>query len=337
MTNFMFFTFEEYWWFYLIFTLGVMLLLSLDLGVFHKEARSPKFKEAATWSVVWVSLALFFNFSLYQYIFGKVANSPELQSIWGAPELIAKSLALEFLTGYVVEQSLSVDNLFIFVVIFNFFAVEAKYQHRILFYGILGAIIFRAIFIAAGSVLMQYKAVVYFFGAFLILTGIKIFFAPEKKLEPEKNPVIKLLKKFLPVTPTGEGKRFFVRKSGKLHATPLFITLVFVELTDIVFAVDSVPAIYAITKEPFIVFTSNVFAILGLRSLFFVLAGAMDKFHLLKYGLGIVLAFVGLKMVWLDHAFGGKFPIGWSLGIIGAVISGAVVLSFMFPQKFPEK
>lgn len=314
-----------------------MLLLSLDLGVFHKEARSPKFKEAATWSVVWVSLALFFNFSLYQYIFGKVANSPELQSIWGAPELIAKSLALEFLTGYVVEQSLSVDNLFIFVVIFNFFAVEAKYQHRILFYGILGAIIFRAIFIAAGSVLMQYKAVVYFFGAFLILTGIKIFFAPEKKLEPEKNPVIKLLKKFLPVTPTGEGKRFFVRKSGKLHATPLFITLVFVELTDIVFAVDSVPAIYAITKEPFIVFTSNVFAILGLRSLFFVLAGAMDKFHLLKYGLGIVLAFVGLKMVWLDHAFGGKFPIGWSLGIIGAVIGGAVVLSFMFPQKFPEK
>lgn len=337
MTNLIFFSFAEYWWFYFCFAFLVVFLLSLDLGVFHKEAHVLKFKEAATWSVVWVTLALIFNYGLYQYILAKVALSPELQSIWGEPRVIAKSLALEFLTGYVVEQSLSVDNLFIFVVIFNFFAVEGRYQHRILFYGILGAIFFRAIFIAAGSVLMQYKAVVYIFGAFLILTGIKIFFAPEKKLEPDKNPVIKLLKRFLPVTPTGEGQKFFVRKSGRLHATPIFIALAFVEITDIVFAVDSVPAIYAITKEPFIVFTSNVFAILGLRSLYFVLAGAMDKFHLLKFGLGIVLAFVGLKMVWLDHAFGGKFPIGWSLGIIGGVIATTIVLSFMFPKKFPEK
>jgi tellurite resistance protein TerC len=206
----------------------------------------------------------------------------------------------------------------------------------VLFYGILGALFFRAIFIALGSVLMQYEWIVWFFGGFLILTGVKIFFAPDKPLDPDKNPIIRLLKKMLPVTQNLEGQSFFVRREGRLFATPLFVALVFVELTDIVFAVDSVPAIFAITSEPFIVFTSNVFAILGLRALYFLLAGVMDKFYLLKYGLGVVLIFVGLKMVWLNNMFGGKFPIGWSLGIIGSVIGLSVLLSFLFPKQTKE-
>ncbi len=331
-----FFTFAEYWPFYLGFTAFVLVLLGLDLGVFHRDSHEVRFKEALSWSVVWITLALLFNVALYYYVLHKVGSDPQLISQWGTPEIIAKALGLEFLTGYIIEKSLSVDNIFVFVVVFTFFAVPAKYQHRILFYGIVGALIFRALFIALGSVLMQYHAVVLLFGAFLILTGVKIFFAPEKKLDPEKNPVIRLLKRFLPVTSSFEGQRFLVKKDGIIHGTPLLVALVFIELTDIVFAVDSVPAIYAITKEPFIVFTSNIFAILGLRALYFLLAGVMDKFHLLKYGLGIVLVFVGLKMVWLNEAFGGKFPTSWSLGFITLVIGASVLLSFLFPKKFPE-
>jgi len=217
--------------------------------------------------------------------------------------------------------------------VFGFFAVPAKYQHRVLFYGILGALVFRAIFIAMGSVLMQYHWVVIVFGAFLILTGVKMFFAPEKPIDPERNPVIRLFKRLMPVTPQLHGQRFFVRQSGRLHATPLFVALLFLELSDIIFAVDSVPAIFALTREPLIVFTSNIFAILGLRAMYFMLAGAMDKFHMLKYGLAVVLVFVGLKMVWLNEAFGGKFPISWSLGIIVAVIAVSVALSLFFPRR----
>ncbi len=225
------------------------------------------------------------------------------------------------------------DNIFVFVVVFSYFAIPAKYQHRVLFYGILGALVFRVIFISLGAVLMQFHWVIWIFGIFLILTGIKILFAPEKPIEPEKNPVIRLLRKLVPVTPKLEGQKFFLRKEGVLHATPLFVCLVFVELTDIVFAIDSVPAIFALTKEPLIVFTSNVFAILGLRAMFFMLAGVMHKFRFLKYGLGLVLVFVGLKMVWLNDAFGGKFPISWSLGIIGALIGASVVLSLLLTPK----
>lgn len=328
-----FFTFADYWQFYLAFFGFVIFLLALDLGVFHRNAHEVSFKEAATWSVVWVLLALGFNYGLYHYVHWKVASDPSLIGIWGAPEVIAKTISLEFLTGYVVEKSLSVDNIFVFVVVFTFFSIPSKYQHRVLFYGILGALIFRAIFIALGSVLMQYDWIVLIFGVFLILTGIKIFFAPEKKIDPDKNPIIRILKRFLPVTPQIEGQKFFLRREGRLFATPLFIALVFVELTDIVFAVDSVPAIFAITDEPFIVLTSNIFAILGLRALYFLLAGVMDKFHLLKFGLGIVLVFVGLKMVWLNELYGGKFPIDLSLGIIGGVIALSVLLSFMFPKR----
>jgi tellurite resistance protein TerC len=226
-----------------------------------------------------------------------------------------------------------VDNVFVFVVVFSFFAIPARYQHRVLFYGILGALVFRAVFIALGSALMQYRAIIVIFGAFLILTGLKMMFAPERRMNPETNPVIRLFRKLMPVTPGLHGQQFFVRLDGVLHATPLLLALLFLELTDVIFAVDSVPAIFALTAEPLIVFTSNIFAILGLRAMYFMLAGAVDKFHLLKYGLAVVLIFVGLKMVWLNDIFGGKFPITLSLGVIAGVIGVSVALSLLFPKS----
>lgn len=332
------FPFADYWWLYALFTLGVLALLALDLGVFHRDAHEVKFKEALTWSVVWVTLALVFAFGFWQYAQWKLPQDPRLAAA-GVTAIEAAALAdrvgLEFLTGFVIEKSLSVDNIFVFVVVFTFFAIPAKYQHRVLFFGIVGALVFRIIFIALGSVLLQWQWVIWFFGAFLILTGIKILFAPEKPIDPERNPVIRLLRRFIPVTPQLHGEKFFVRREGLLHATPLFLALVFIEVTDIVFAVDSVPAIFAITKEPLIVFTSNVFAILGLRALFFLLAGAVHRFRYLKYGLGLILVFVGLKMAWLNDAFGGKFPITWSLGIIGAILGGAIAASFLLVRLVP--
>jgi len=328
------FPFAEYWWFYGGFTLFVLGMLALDLGVFHRDAHKVTFKESLTWSIVWMSLALGFGWLFYQYALWKFPLDPRLMAIPGFDsQAMAKQSGLEFLTGFIVEKSLAVDNIFIFVVVFSFFAIPEQYQHRVLFFGIIGALVFRVIFIALGSVLMQYHAIVLIFGAFLILTGIKILFAPEKPIDPEKNPVIKLLRKIVPVTPQIEGQRFFLRKNGILHATPLFVALVFIELSDIIFAVDSVPAIFAITKEPLIVFTSNVFAILGLRAMYFMLAGVVDKFRLLKYGLGVVLVFVGLKMVWLNEAFGGKFPVLWSLGIIGTIITASILLSLLITPK----
>ena len=324
------FPFQQYWWFYAAFTAFVLLLLALDLGVFHRDAREVRFREAATWSAVWVSLALAFGYGLYQYALWKFPQDPRLIGLPGFdPTAAAWDTALEFLTGYIVEYSLSVDNIFIFVLVLGYFAIPAQYQHRVLFYGILGALVFRAVFIALGSVLMQIHWIVLLFGAFLIFTGIKMMFAPEKGLEPEKNPVMRLFRRFVPVAPEFHGQRFFVRLNGVLHATPLFITLLFVEVTDIIFAVDSVPAIYALTDEPLIVFSSNVFAILGLRAMYFMLAGAVDKFHMLKYGLSVVLIFVGLKMVWLNQWYGGKFPITYSLGFIGTVLAASVILSFL--------
>ncbi len=324
----------EYWWFYAAFTMFVLGLLALDLGVFHRQAHDVSFKEAAAWSIVWVTLSLLFNYGLYEYARYRFSVSERLLAIPGFdPQASAEQVALEFLTGYIVEKSLSVDNIFVFVVIFSFFAIPSVYQHRILFYGIIGALLFRAIFIAMGSVLMAYHWVVILFGGFLILTGLKMMFAPEKGLEPEKNPLIRLVRRWVPVTPELRGQNFFVRQEGVLHATPLLITLIFVEFTDVIFAVDSVPAIFALTKEPLIVFTSNVFAILGLRAMYFMLAGAVDKFYLLKYGLAVVLIFVGLKMVWLNGVFDGKFPIEWSLGIIVAVIAVSIVISLLFPRR----
>jgi len=337
MQNVVLFPFAEYWWFYLGFTLFVFILLAIDLGIFHREAHEVSFKESLTWSIIWISLALIFNFLFYQYALWKFPQVERLISIPGFnPEAAAVQSALEFLTGYVVEKTLAVDNIFIFVVVFGFFAIPLKYQHRVLFFGIIGALIFRVFFIALGSILLQYQFIVIFFGIFLILTGFKIIFAPEKPVDPEKNPVIKLFKKFFTVTPHLEGQKFFVRKEKILYATPLMIALLFIEVSDIIFAVDSVPAIFAITKEPLIVFTSNVFAILGLRAMYFMLAGVINKFKYLKYGLGIVLIFVGLKMAWLNELFGGKFPIVWSLIIIISIIGVSIFYS-MWKTKSDEE
>jgi tellurite resistance protein TerC len=328
------FPFVDYWWFYGLFTLFVLAMLALDLGVFHRKAHAVGVKEAFIWTMVWVSLALAFCAGLFYYTQWKLPLDPRLLGLDHAA--LARQTALEFLAGYVIEASLSVDNIFVFVVVLGYFAVPPQYQHRVLFYGILGALVFRAIFISLGAVLMQFHWVILLFGAFLILTGIKILFAPDKAIEPEKNPVLRLLRRLLPVTPELHGNKFLVRQNGLWHATPLLVCLVFIEISDIVFAVDSVPAIFALTREPLIVFTSNAFAILGLRSLYFLLAGVMHKFRFLKYGLGIVLVFVGLKMVWLNEAFGGKFPISWSLGIIGAVLGASIVVSFLKPGPAPR-
>ncbi len=327
------FPFAEYWWSYAAFTALVLALLAVDLGVFHRDAREVGAREAALWCAVWVGLGLAFNVLLYQYALWKFPRDPRLAALPGFnPQAAAWQTALEFLAGYLVEYSLSVDNIFVFVLVLSYFAVPSAYQHRVLFYGILGALGFRALFIALGSVLLRFHWMVWLFGAFLIFTGLKMMFAPEKGLEPEKNPIVRLFRKRVPIAPTFHGPRFFVRLNGTLHATPLFIALLFVEVTDIIFAVDSVPAIYALTDEPLIVFTSNVFAILGLRSLYFLLAGAVDRFHLLKYGLALVLIFVGLKMAWLNDWYGGKFPIGISLGIIGALLGASVFLSLLLPK-----
>lgn len=319
------FPFFEYWWFYAGFTAFVLVLLALDLGVFHRHAHVVTFRESLAWSVVWVALALAFNYGFYAYASAQFGSDVGLR------------LGLEFLTGYVVEKSLAVDNIFVFVLVFAYFGIPLQYQHRVLFYGIIGALVFRALFIALGSVLMQYSIIVLIFGAFLILTGVKMLRAPDQKVDPEQNPAIRLFKRWVPVTPELHGSRFLVRLDGRWHATPLFVALIFLEMSDIIFAVDSVPAIFAISAEPLIVFTSNVFAILGLRAMYFLLAGAIERFHLLKYALALILIFVGLKMVWLNDAFGGKFPIEWSLGIIGALLLGAVVASVVRrPRALPS-
>ncbi|MBX7137646.1 MAG: TerC family protein [Oligoflexia bacterium] len=326
------FPFSEYWWFFAAFTALVLVLISIDLGVFHRRAHEVSFREASLWCAIWVALALLFNFGLYEFALWRFSSDPAFAGLDATAN--ARQLALEFLTGYLVEQSLSVDNIFIFIVVFEYFRIPRRYQHRVLFFGILGALIFRAIFIALGAVLMKFYIVNFIFGALLILTGIKMLYSQQGQIEPEKNPVIKMLRRFFPVTPELHGQSFVLRENGRLTITPLLIALIFMEITDIVFALDSVPAIFAITREPLIVFTSNIFAILGLRSLYFMLEGAMQKFHALRYGLSAILVFVGLKMIWLDEHFGGKFPIHWSLAIIGGCLAASVVGSLLIaPPK----
>ena len=311
----------EYWWFYLGFTVFILILLGVDLGVFHRRSHTISIREAARWSVVWIALSLLFNAAFYLY--AARAFGPDL----------ARDVALQFLAGYVVEYTLSVDNMFVFVVIFSFFRVPSPLQHRVLFYGILGALFFRGVFIALGAVLLQYHWIVVLFGAMLIVTGIKMLRHDPADTDPGKNPFVRLTKKLLPVTPDFEGKRFFSHVNGRWHVTPLFLTLVAIEVSDIVFAIDSVPAIFALTQEPLIVYTSNVFAILGLRSLYFVLAAAVMRFSLLKYGLAGVLMFVGLKMIWLNQWFDGKFPIGWSLTIILSLVGASIAASLFVDRR----
>ncbi|HZM93039.1 MAG TPA: TerC family protein [Vicinamibacterales bacterium] len=311
------FPFAEFWWAYVGFTSFVLLLLALDLGVFHRRPRVVSFRESLGWSIVWVALALTFNYAFYLYV----------TSVVGPVE--GRQAALEFLTGYLVEKSLAVDNVFVFVLVFNYFGVPPIYQHRVLFYGVLGALVFRAAFIAVGAVLMQYHLVVMLFGVFLLLTGIKLLWSPEQKIEPERNPLIRLFRRVVPMTTDVRGPQFLVKTGGRWHATPLLVALLFMEMSDIIFAADSVPAIFALSREPLIVYMSNVFAVLGLRAMYFLLADAIRRFDLLKYALALILIFVGLKMTWLNDLFGGKFPIEWSLGIIAALLAGAVVASLV--------
>lgn len=315
------FPFADYWWFYLGFTAFVLALLALDLGVFHRQAHAVSVREAARWSAVWITLALVFNLLFHLYASAKFGED------------VGTRLALEFLAGYVVEYTLSVDNMFVFVVIFSFFSVPTALQHRVLFYGILGALIFRAMFIALGSILLSYHAVVVLFGVILIVTGIRMVWHDAADASPDRNLLVRLTRRLLPVTPEFHGQRFFVRQGSAWHATPLLLALVAIEMSDIVFAIDSVPAIFALTKEPLIVFTSNVFAILGLRSLYFVLAAAVTQFSLLRFGLAGVLVFIGLKMVWLNQVFDGAFPIVWSLGIIAALVGGSIVASLIVDRR----
>lgn len=332
------FPFNEYWWFYAGFTLFVLAMLALDLGVFHKKSHAVSFKESAAWTTVWISLAFIFNVAFYFYAKNLFSTDARFLSVPGFnPEEQAKTSALEFLTGFVIEKSLAIDNIFVFAVVFSYFSIPKIYQHRVLFWGILGALVFRAVFIAMGSVLMQYHWVMYFFGGLLIVTGIKMFFAGTDEQDLENNFIVRQLKKIFRIHPKIEGPKFFLNKEGLTFVTPLFLALVFLEMSDIIFAIDSVPAIFALTKEPLIVFTSNIFAIMGLRSMYFILAGVMDKFCYIKYGLASVLIFVGLKMTWLNNLFGGKFPITWSLAIIAGLIGTSVAVSFWFGPKNAEK
>jgi tellurite resistance protein TerC len=328
------FPFADYWWLYLAFITFVLFVLALDLGVFHKKAHEVSVKEASIWTAIWISLALVFNVLFYYFARWKFTTDERYLSIPGFdPLLQAKNSALEFLTGFVVEKTLAIDNIFVFAVVFTYFAIPKVYQHRILFWGILGALFFRAIFVAIGSVLMSYHWVIVFFGGLLILTGIKMFFAGDEQKDLSQNALIRLLKKVFKIHPQIEGDKFFIKKDGVKYATPLFLSLIFLELSDIIFAIDSVPAIFALTKEPLIVFTSNIFAILGLRSMYFMLSGVMDKFQFIKYGLASVLIFVGLKMVYLNQLFDGKFPITWSLLIIALLIGSSIGASLVFKPK----
>jgi len=293
------------------FNVFVLLMLALDLGVFHRKAHEVKFKEAIIWTAVWITLALIFNAGLWYY-FGEVK-------------------AIEFLTGYIVEKSLSVDNIFVFVLIFTSFQVPSIYQHKVLFWGVLGALVMRIIFIFAGVALItKFHWIIYVFGIFLVLTGIKIARDKGTKINIENSPVLKFIRKFIPVTSDYYNSKFLLRLNSKLHATPLLLVLILVETTDLIFAVDSIPAILAITKDPFIVYTSNVFAILGLRSLYFALAGSLKYFTYLHYGLALILVFVGIKMLISDFHKLNPFV---SLGIIGVILAGSIAASFIWRPK----
>jgi len=297
------------------FNIFVLILLALDLGVFHRHSHAVRIKEALGWSALWILLAVLFNIVIYY---------------WRGP-----AVALSFLTGYLIEKSLSVDNLFVFLMIFSYFKVAPLYQHKVLFWGIIGALVMRAFFIAAGVALINtFHWVIYVFGAFLIFIAVRIAFEKEKEIHPEKNPVLRLFRRFMPVTENYIEGNFFIKKNKKLYATPLFIVLLVIETTDVIFAVDSIPAILAITTDPFIVYTSNVFAILGLRALYFALAGIMELFHFLNIGLAIILAFVGVKML-LSKFY--EIPVSVALGVVILTLVITIITSIIFPQSRQKK
>jgi TerC family integral membrane protein len=310
-------------WMWAVFIAFVLVMLAVDLFlVGGNKAHKVSFKEAAAWSVVWFGLAMLFNLGLWWYLKGSYGSE------------IADTKALEFLTGYLIEKSLAVDNIFVFLMIFSFFAVPAEYQRRVLIYGVIGAIVMRAIMILAGAWLVQeFHWILYLFGAFLVITGIKMLIFAESEPDLGKNPLLNWIKGHMRLTPDYRGEKFWVIENGVRVFTPLFLVLIMIELSDLVFAVDSIPAIFAITTDPFIVFTSNIFAILGLRAMYFMLAGLADRFHLLKYGLALVLVFVGVKMLIVDFY---KIPIGLSLGVVGLIIA-TFMLTSLWATRNKEK
>ena len=292
----------------------VLAMLAVDLGVSRRRGGVMSLRTAALWTVIWIGTALLFNAGIF---------------FWRGPEP-----ALEFFTAYLIEKALSVDNLFVFVLIFSLFGVPALYQRRVLFWGVLGALVMRGIFIAAGAALLhRFHWLMYVFGVFLIFTAFKLALGGETEIKPERNPLIRFFRRLMPVTEHFEGERFFVRHAGVLMATPLFLVLLVVESTDLVFAVDSIPAVLAVTQDPFLVYTSNVFAILGLRALYFLLAGAMTKFHYLKLGLSLILGFVGVKMLVAGFF---KIPIALSLGVIASILILAVVASLVRARRLGD-
>ena len=315
------FPFADYWWFYAAFTGLVVAFLAFDLGLFHRKAHVVGFREASAWTAVWAALALLFCLGLYSY------------AAWRFDATTGKQIGAEFLTGYIVEWSLSLDNMFVFALVFRYFGIAALLQHRILFFGILGALIFRGIFIVLGAALLQYGWVVILFGVFLILAGLQMMFSAERQVQPERSLIVRGLRRLLPVATESEGSRFFLRRNGKLYATPILLALAFIEAADVLFALDSVPAIFAITREPLIVYTSNVFAILGLRAMYFLLAGALGRFHLLRYGLALILIFVGIKMSGLNAPWQEYFATTISLGVIVGILAGSIGLSLVFPAS----
>jgi tellurite resistance protein TerC len=293
------------------FTGFILAMLALDLGVFHRKAHAVSLREASVWSAVWVALALAFNLLVWQ---------------WFGPQR-----GLEYLTGYLIEKALAVDNVFVIYALFAYFAVPAAYQHRVLFWGILGALVMRGLFIALGGALLaRFHWVMYLFGAVLLVTGIKLLLIPDDGIHPERNPVYRAFKRMIPSVPDFRGARFTVVENGRRLATPLLLVLLLIEWTDLVFAIDSIPAIFAVTNDPFIVYTSNVFAILGLRSMFFLLGGVIGRFYLLKPALALVLAFVGGKMLIADLY---KVPIGASLGVVATLIAIGVAGSLVMPRR----
>lgn len=310
---------EQSWGWWLGFGVFVLAMLGVDLGVFHRRSHEVKLKEATLWTLLWIVVALLFNLGLWQGWVG--AYDPGLRP----------RVALEFLTAYLLEKSLSVDNLFVFALIFTYFAVAPRHQHRVLFYGILGALVFRAVFIFGGLWLVERFAwMIYVFGIFLILTGLKLAFSKERQIQPERNPVLRLMRRILPVTDHYSEGRFVVRQAGRVLATPLLLVLVLLETTDVMFALDSIPAVIGVTRDPFIVFTSNVFAILGLRAAYFVLAAFLRMFRFLSIGLAVLLVFIGGKMLvepWLH------IPVGSSFIVVGSVLVIAVIASLIWPQK----
>lgn len=302
-------------WTWVLFNAFVLAMLALDLGVFHRKSHTVSMKEATAWTIVWISCAMIFNVILF---------------FWQGSDP-----ALKFFTGYVIEKSLSVDNIFVFVLIFGTFRVPSEYQHRVLFWGILGALVLRGIFIGVGTALInQFHWIIYIFGAFLIFTGVKMAFQKEEGLHPEENPIVNFFRRFVPMTEKYEGSHFVVRRNGKRFATPLLLVLAIVEASDVIFAVDSIPAIFAITTDPFLVYTSNVFAILGLRALYFLLAGVVGKFHYLKVALSFILTYIGVKMVIVDFY---KIPTGVSLGVIAVTLTVAMIASLIRAKKLERE